>query len=75
MGMMNMMGGACGMSMLLTALFWIALVVAVVFLARYVLRQSSRSGEADRALEIARERYARGEISDEEFQRLKRGLS
>ena len=75
MGMMDMMGGACGTSMILAALFWVALIVAVVFLVRYVMRQSSRAGEPDRALEVARERYARGEISDEEFQRLKRDLT
>lgn len=37
--------------------------------------RSNRSGRADEAVDVARRRYAQGEISREEFERLRRDLA
>ena len=58
-------------------------VLALVFLAALIalavwgVRQVTGHSTADtkKALDIAKERYARGEISKEEFEQLKRDLS
>jgi putative membrane protein len=57
---------------LMIALFWVAVAAVVIWLVR-----SGRPAkpEGSTALDIARTRYAHGEISDEEFERIKRGLS
>ncbi|MDY6764561.1 MAG: SHOCT domain-containing protein [Halobacteria archaeon] len=53
--------------MLFWALILIALPLAVLYL---IMKQSSKSeNDRDRALEILREQYARGEISDDEFEK------
>ncbi len=74
----NMMGyGAWwGMGWLFMALFWLAIILAVVALLKWLLGSSARSDEPrpKDALEILKERYARGEIGREEFQEKKRDL-
>jgi len=52
-------------------LFWAAVVLGLVALARWVagLPWGHREEESD-ALEVAQRRYARGEITREEYQRL-----
>jgi putative membrane protein len=55
----------------LMILFWSAIVGLGVWL---VLKVTGRSSRGDGALSIARERYARGEISKEEFDRIKKDL-
>ena len=69
---------------LLTLLFW-GVIIALIF---FVVRALSRSGSGqaappagspgqapDRALEILRERYARGEISKDEFNSMRQDLT
>ena len=60
-------------------LFWVAVIALVVWaiakVARGGERVSSPSGARPGPLDIARERYARGEISREEFEQLKQDLS
>ena len=57
---------------LMMALFWIAVAAVVI----WVVRSSRPHGEAGPTpLDVARNRYARGEIGDEEIERIKRGLS
>ena len=58
-----------------TWIFWIALIVAVVFLIRW-LAVSPRGQEAPRgsAEEILKKRYARGEMDKEEYERKLEGL-
>lgn len=53
-------------------LFW-----ALVALAAYLIIMGSNPSRAmvDRALEIARERYAKGEITSEEYEEIKRRLT
>ncbi|WP_324736444.1 SHOCT domain-containing protein [Thermococcus sp. SY098] len=58
---------------LLMLLFWIAIIVGVVWFIKWIIEQSS-SGSRKSALEILDEKYARGEIDDEEYERRKRKL-
>lgn len=69
------MWGAWGMGMMLVMLaFWILVIVGIVLGIRWLVGAGRPSGP-DRAIEILRERYARGEINREEFEARKRDLS
>ena len=62
-----MMWGAWGFGMMIMMiLFWVLIIVAVVLGIRWLLGQGKES-RPDSALEILRQRYARGEINKEEF--------
>jgi putative membrane protein len=56
-------------------LFWVVLIVVVVVVVR-ALMPGRKDGKptGDRALQVLRERYARGEIDKEEFERKKHDL-
>lgn len=50
-------------------LFWIALIIlAIIFLVRYLGRGGSNALHGEDALDILRKRYAKGEIDKKEFQ-------
>lgn len=56
---------------------WMLIPVVLVILLVYAVRNSGRSRadeRTDRAFAELRERYARGELSDEEFERRRRTL-
>lgn len=57
-------------------LFWIALVwVGVYVFRRWSKGQGIRTHDAGAALDVLRERYARGQIDTEEYLRRKQDLS
>ena len=59
-------------------LFWAVLIFVIVVLVRWITSMPGPRGSdggAGRALDILNERYARGEIDKEEFERKKRDLS
>ncbi len=68
-GWMPMMG----FGLLFMALFWAVLIVGGVLLAKWLMGQSGASRE-ESALEILKKRYARGEITKQEFGERKRDL-
>jgi putative membrane protein len=69
------MWGAWGIGMLLVMLtFWVLVVVGLIALVRWLATQR-RELRTDTALEILRQRYARGEINKDEFDARKRDLS
>lgn len=69
------MGGAWGFGMMLVMLvFWVLIIVALVLAIRWLVTQG-REPRSDTALEILRQRYARGEINKEEFDAKKRDLT
>lgn len=78
--MMNGWGmGMAGWGWLGMAFFWILVIAAAVYLVKMFAEQNqTRGGEHprshDRAIEILRERYAKGEINQEEFANRKREL-
>jgi len=65
-------GGWLFMSIVMV-LFWGTAVALGIWFVRSM--PSHSHPDSSSALDIARDRYARGEISDEEFQRIKAGLS
>lgn len=75
--MMSGYGMAGGFGWIFMVLWWVLIVVGVVALVKWMLTSSGtggRSGAGSRALEILKERYARGEIDDQEYQKRKRDL-
>ncbi len=75
---MGMMGGGImgGFGMI----FWVLIIIGVVFLAIYWFRRTSaeehggQSGHGGSAFDILKSRYARGEISREEYEQMKRDI-
>jgi putative membrane protein len=72
---MMFMWGAGGIAMMLMMLiFWGLIIAGVVVGLRWLLNQG-RPASRDEALEILRQRYARGEIDRQEFEARKRDLA
>ena len=72
---MGWMWGAWGIGMMLIMLaFWGAVIVGLVLGIRWLVSQGKES-RSDSALEILRQRYARGEINKDEFEAKKRDLT
>jgi len=68
----GMMGGGWGIfggSMGLWALFWMGLVVAIPLYLVITLARRRDAETNERPLSVLRERYARGDRSDDEFER------
>ena len=69
--------GGLGLGTMLLGLLWMALLVTLPVCVGYWLATRSRTDghTADSALAVLQERYARGEIGDEEFDRRRARLT
>ena len=60
-------------------IFWVLVLVGLVFLIKWLIQTTNRvksdAGNSNSALEILKERYARGEIDTTEFETMKLELS
>lgn len=57
-------------------IFWLLLIVVIVWAVKAAMSGgSSDKGETKSALQILEERYARGEIGQEEFEKIRRDLT
>jgi|Deesub1362A_J573_1020465.scaffolds.fasta_scaffold24899_2 putative membrane protein len=79
----GMMGWGMGYGMgwlwaVLMVVFWIAVIVGIVFLIRWLILStktpSQHGRQEESALDILKKRYARGEIDKEEFEQRKKDL-
>ena len=70
-------GGDGGLGMILMILFWIVVVGLIIFaVTRMGMHRHMWHSTMDRdALDIARERYAKGEIDEKEFEKIKKNLA
>ncbi len=66
--------GWCGFAGLWMVLFWGALIGLIVWAVIRLSRQNGSQSKVNH-IEIAKERYAKGEISKKEFDQLKKDLS
>lgn len=71
-----MMGWGEGLMMLIVLVFWGGIIALIVWVVTRLTRRETRSGGGKQSpLDIARERYARGDINKEQFEQIKRDLS
>jgi putative membrane protein len=73
-GMHPMMWGAWGYGMMFMMLIFWALVIAAVVLGIRWISAQGKEPRSDSAIEILKQRYARGEIDKEEFDSRKKDL-
>lgn len=68
--------GSMGFGMISALLFWIMVIIGIVLLVKILLKSDSISGRTQEktALDILKERYARGEIDKAEFEQKKLDL-
>jgi putative membrane protein len=59
---------------LLMWIFWIILLVVLVYVLKDIFGSVNRNSSSTNALEILKERFARGEIDETEFERRKKQL-
>ena len=69
-------GWGMGFGMISVVLFWILVILGIVILVRWIAGGSPGTGQTPvkTALDILKERYARGEIGREEFEQKKRDI-
>jgi putative membrane protein len=72
-GNLSMLGGWGGLSMVV---WWVLIIAGIVALVAWLSRQGRAGGGINRlsALDVLKERYAKGEINKQEFEEKKRGL-
>ncbi|MBI5465989.1 MAG: SHOCT domain-containing protein [Candidatus Kerfeldbacteria bacterium] len=68
----GMMGGT-GIGFIIMLLFWVIVILGITWLVRS-LWHTGKEPKTSSALEILRERYAKGEISKEEFESKKKDI-
>jgi putative membrane protein len=72
----NHWGWGVGLMMFLGVAFWGSIIALIVWAITRLARQgTSPGGGRPSPLDIAKERYARGEINKEQFEQIKRDLS
>ena len=73
--MMGEYWGWHGFGWVFMSLWWILIIVVIVAAVKWLAYGSSGSGRRDKtALDILKERYARGEVNREEFEQKRRDL-
>ena len=55
-------------------ILWLILIVIIVYVVKDFLPNDSKKSSEDDAMEILRQRFARGEIDEQEFEQRKKEL-
>ena len=74
-GMMGWGGMGFGWMMLWPMIFFVIIIIGIYFVVTWLKGEAKAPHAPDSTLEILKERYAKGEITGEEFRKMKRDLS
>ncbi|HBI17668.1 MAG: hypothetical protein UR60_C0006G0038 [Candidatus Moranbacteria bacterium GW2011_GWF2_34_56] len=67
-------GWGLGFGWFFMLIFWGLIIWAIIYLAKNLSNENRVSFKNKKAFNILKERYARGEISEEEFEKMKKNL-
>jgi len=73
-GFEGMGWGWIGLGMVHMLLFWVLVILGIAVLVRALSGSARVEGERPQALEILKARYAKGEITREQFEQMKRDI-
>jgi len=73
----HMMDGWGGFGMTFMIIFWVLIVALIITLIWFLVQKGSSNNKPsnESALDILKKRYSRGEIDEEEYQRIKKQIS
>lgn len=76
-GMTGGFGGGFGFGGIFMILWWVLIIIGIVVLVKWMSKSQGTGGSdsGNKALDILKERYARGEIDEQEFQKRKLDLA
>ena len=66
--------GMGGGGMIFMVLFWVVIIVGVFYLIKILSGKGREGGQGESAEELLKKRYAKGEISQEEYEKIKKDL-
>jgi putative membrane protein len=67
-------GWGMGFGWIFMVLFWALLILGIVYIVQAISRKTGRQGMVETPLDILKKRYTQGEITKEEFERMKDDL-
>ena len=68
-------GWGMGFGWIFMILFWGLVILGIVYLVKLIAGGSNKGDQSETALDILKKRYARGEISKDEFEQMKKEIN